>query len=354
MKVVVITNIPAPYQVKFCKELQESKCMEFSYIFCEGTTDERPKYWQIDLSDNCIVLDESKKIEIGKGRYLNSDISKVLEKVEPDVIIAGGFGVLTNYMAYKWAKKNRRKFIIWTEISRKPKNLKIYKRLYSKLDGILACGIKAQRQYESVFTHIPVLNFSYPADLDNKLRINRTYEQDAICFLYASRFVEGFASVECLKAFKLLADKYTDIRLLMSSYGPLLKQCEEYVAEHKLEEKVEFRLTMNSWEDVNKLYEDSDVLLYPAAFAGWGLVIPEAMAAGMPVITADGVGAADLVDSEQIVDNSVEGIKDAMEMYLLNPQKLREVGMKNREKAKSLLYSCKVKELEDLIIKIVK
>jgi glycosyltransferase involved in cell wall biosynthesis len=39
-------------------------------------------------------------------------------------------------------------------------------------------------------------------------------------------------------------------------------------------------------------YEAADVLCVPSRYDGWGLVVPEGLAAGLPVIATDRMGAA--------------------------------------------------------------
>src|SRR5690606_13612865 len=51
------------------------------------------------------------------------------------------------------------------------------------------------------------------------------------------------------------------------------------------------------WEELPAIYARADVLCAPSRHDGWGLVVPEGLAAGLPVIATDRTGAAiDLVD----------------------------------------------------------
>jgi glycosyltransferase involved in cell wall biosynthesis len=44
-------------------------------------------------------------------------------------------------------------------------------------------------------------------------------------------------------------------------------------------------------------YAEADALLLPSRFDGWGLVVHEGLASGMPVVVSDACGAADLIES---------------------------------------------------------
>jgi glycosyltransferase involved in cell wall biosynthesis len=82
--------------------------------------------------------------------------------------------------------------------------------------------------------------------------------------------------------------------------------------------------------ELQSRYEDADVLVFPTLSDGFGMVATEAMARGLPVITTDQAGAADLIQHEVnglIVEAaSTEALKDALEWCLDNRDRL--VGMR--------------------------
>lgn len=55
-------------------------------------------------------------------------------------------------------------------------------------------------------------------------------------------------------------------------------------------------LGFTPWEELPSLYSGHDILVVPSRYDGWGMVVPEGLAAGMPVLATDQMGAArDLV-----------------------------------------------------------
>ena len=54
--------------------------------------------------------------------------------------------------------------------------------------------------------------------------------------------------------------------------------------------QVEF-LGFRQWDELPAIYARADVLCAPSRYDGWGLVVPEGLAAGMPVIATDMMGA---------------------------------------------------------------
>ena len=61
---------------------------------------------------------------------------------------------------------------------------------------------------------------------------------------------------------------------------------------HLSEHIIVYDQPFNTFEDRVEPFKNSDILLYPSRYSGWGLVIPEALAAGLPVISTTDVESA--------------------------------------------------------------
>lgn len=46
------------------------------------------------------------------------------------------------------------------------------------------------------------------------------------------------------------------------------------------------------WDDVPDIYRTADVLCAPSRYDGWGLIVPEALAAGLPVVASSSMGSS--------------------------------------------------------------
>jgi glycosyltransferase involved in cell wall biosynthesis len=80
-----------------------------------------------------------------------------------------------------------------------------------------------------------------------------------------------------------------------------------------------------SSEELRKRYQRSDVFVFPSFFEGFGLVILEAMACGLPVIATSASGAEDLIDQgcgRLIATGSLEGLVEAFRWFGDNRGKL--------------------------------
>jgi glycosyltransferase involved in cell wall biosynthesis len=91
---------------------------------------------------------------------------------------------------------------------------------------------------------------------------------------------------------------------------------------------------------LNQYYSQASVLVLPSLIDGFGLVVVEAMACGIPVIVTVNTGASDIitdgVEGFIIPIRDVEALKDKLEWCYSHPQELAEMGRAARRKAEEL------------------
>jgi glycosyltransferase involved in cell wall biosynthesis len=77
---------------------------------------------------------------------------------------------------------------------------------------------------------------------------------------------------------------HSNLRLVVLGDGPDRAYLEAALSPFK--ERVEF-LGFQKWQALPEIYWKADVLCVPSRYDGWGLVVPEGLAAGLPVIASD-------------------------------------------------------------------
>jgi len=87
---------------------------------------------------------------------------------------------------------------------------------------------------------------------------------------------------------------------------------------------------------------EAEVFVFPSLFEGFALVILEAMAAGLPVITTPNTAGPDLIEDGKegliVPAGDVEALRTAMESLLNNPERARTMGHAAHEKAKEYTW----------------
>lgn len=115
------------------------------------------------------------------------------------------------------------------------------------------------------------------------------YNRGTTTFLCAGALIPRKGVVLLAQAFRRLAERDTNVRLRFLGDGPLSARLRELLA--PVASLVTF-VGFKDWGELPEEFGKADVLCTPSLHDGWGLVVPEALASGMPVIASDRTGAA--------------------------------------------------------------
>ncbi len=117
---------------------------------------------------------------------------------------------------------------------------------------------------------------------------------DKPLILYASKLIPRKRPGDLLAAFRMLCEGGVEAALVFVGSGGLEQGLRDQVCRHKLPD-VYFAGFQNQSE-LPKFYAVADVFVLPAENEPWGLVINEAMCAGLPIFASEEIGAVpDLV-----------------------------------------------------------
>lgn len=128
----------------------------------------------------------------------------------------------------------------------------------------------------------------------------------------------------------------TDYRLEIVGDGPYLEKLRSMAVE------LGVPVTFHGWIDkstggLRELYETSAIFAHPSLAESFGLVVLEAMLAGLPAVVVRGGGAAELVGaaSIQVPPADVRGLGDALSELIHDAAKRQELGSAARLSAES-------------------
>ena len=286
MKVHILTDIPSPYQVEFFNEIARREAVDLSVAYLRDADPAR--LWEpAQAQYECWTISESRA---------------VLSEAERSVCEAD-FAVF-NYYNHPLAEtliarraETGKPWCFWGERPglRQPQfastlfrrwKLKALRRSHAPIWGI---GEFAVEQYRMEFGEKRTYqNLPYFSDLD-RFVVERRSSRSELLFLFVGSLIRRKGVDLMARAFVRVAREFPHVRLKIAGAGCL----EHTIAQtlHPVRERVEF-VGFKHWQELPELYASADVLCVPSRYDGWGLVVPEGLAAGLPVIATDRMGAA--------------------------------------------------------------
>ena len=114
--------------------------------------------------------------------------------------------------------------------------------------------------------------------------------------------------------------------IIIGKAGKMIKELKKIISNKQLENIIEF---IESNDKIEEYYKNIDLMVHPALFEEFGLVVQEAIVCGTPVLTSKMVGASELLEmgDENIFlmeNSSKDEIIKGLEYFLLDADNLKE------------------------------
>lgn len=236
----------------------------------------------------------------------------------PDVLLLHGYNQPTNLLALLLAKMLGIKVLMRGDTRLNPRHQlergkTTFKRLLFRLiDGFLAIGSLNQAYYQAYgvsserifFAPFCVQNNFFRLDperrLESRSKLRKQFDipSEATVVLFAAKLVAQKRPEDLLLAFKNISNEFPNACLFFVGSGQEEHPLREH-AERMHLQNVHF-LGFKNQSELPAVFAASDIFVLPSSDEAWGLVVNEVMAAGLPVIVSDDVGAApDLVEGKE-------------------------------------------------------
>ena len=150
--------------------------------------------------------------------------------------------------------------------------------------------------------------------------------------LSVSRFVPSKRHDLLLAAFQRVLQQIPSARLVLVGDGPTLPRSKKIAAELGISHRVEF---VGHSDNVVKFYQSADVFVHTALYEGFGMVITEALACGVPVVTSSEGGPREILSGDVggfLVEPSLEKIAEKIVLLLCDPELRRRMGKAGRKR----------------------
>lgn len=287
----------------------------------------------------------------------NRKLCQALESARPKVIFVNGWGFRGSLMAIKWAKKKGCRIVVMSETRRVDGERSSFgewvkRRIVSMCDAGL-CGGESHRRYlEEIGLPKERVALGYNA-VDNHFFSKSGNEKSFSVgdsevariltpyFLASNRFVERKNLRRLLMAYAIYAEcilgagKQEVWPLVLLGSGELRMKLEALCEELDIKvlsfekgnglnpnsDKIKLPIGgglvvfagFRQIEELPSFYGSAGAFIHPALSEPWGLVINEAMASGLPILSSKNVGAA-----EELVRDGING-------FTFDPEDVKEL-----------------------------
>lgn len=308
MKVLFLTNIPSPYRVDFFNEF--GKYCDLTVLFERKKSTERDESWNFYKFNTFRgIFLNGKGISADKAFCI--DVIKFLNDKSYDNIICSTFADPTGMLAIQYMKLHHISYYLECDggFAKSGKGLKEQlKRYFIKgAKGYFSTGHLCDlyyRQYGADITKI----YRYPFSSLHKSNLQKTCisnkEKDQLrkklevkekyMVLTVGQFIYRKGFDVLLKAMRFISD---DVGVYFVGGSPI----KEYIQiQKRYNLKNAHFISFKNKEKLAEYFKAADLFAFPTREDIWGLVVQEAMAYGLPVVSTDRCAAAlELIQNEK-------------------------------------------------------
>ena len=301
--VVIIHNIITPYKTLLINELYKIRS-NLKVLYMAETESNRDWFINKDEMKFPYEIVSDGKLQNHNRFKIAAKIWRRLNYIRPDVIILGGYIYPSCWLGFIWSKLKKKKVILWSSTTQTDHNRKFLKEKvkslfikrcdaanvygYKSRDYLAKLGLKQDAIFIKGNTTDNSFYHTHAAELRKKRDI--FIKETGLArynFLYIGRFSEEKNIFHLLRAYKKL-EPQNNWGLILVGDGPLNKEITGYIKNNSI--KNVFMPGFQQKENVPKFLAVSDIFILPSTSETWGLVVNEAMAAGLPVFVSKKCG----------------------------------------------------------------
>ena len=354
-RVLLVTNIPTPYRIPLFNVLNELLAgagYQLRVVF--GAHGYARRKWTLDMSacafDYTIL--QSKPLTLSqqaeKAIFRYSGLTKALHSFLPDIVITSGFSLAT-FKVMRYCRANKRPFLIWSgAIPRKGYPIPAWRTwqrrfLVAHASGGVVYGTRAKEYLvhlgmpeDQVAIAINTVDTDFFQRKTEVYRSQTAHNSDKHTFLYVGHLTRGKRLDLLLLALAELRKHRNDFILVVVGDGPERASLEQMTNTYHLHSFVQFE-GYKQRDELPKYLARAHCFIFPSDYDIWGLVLNEAMAAGLPCVASIHAGA-----TTDLIENGVNGfnvefsettrVTDTLNWLLNHPEERQMLGLKAQKK----------------------
>lgn len=310
MKILWVNSSFLDYRIPVYKRLNELSGGNFYIVYSRTMVPERIPYKiEAAIGNHAIAIDGENQLCIGKSDTLAnknlriprpSGLYKAIKEVNPDIIIGEGFFQWTPF-ALRYSITHRKPLFIgyertkWTERDC-PKWRALYRKVVDKFTRGYLCNGILTKEYlmdELKVSEKKITTGTMSADSEGLAKASLSISpeeraafkhslglhEEGITYLYSGYLIPRKGVDYLLQAWMKHIQTYPKDQLLLVGGGELQESLSKTYGGEK---SIHFMGTV-VYDTIYRYYNAADVFVIPTLEDNWSLVVPEAMACGLPV-----------------------------------------------------------------------
>ena len=330
-RVAFISVVPSPYQRDLFAALARRAEIEIEVFYLEHASPDSP--WpERPLASYEHVL-PGFWFPIGHARcHWNWNLP---DPDDFDILVCN---TLLTSLTGQWLMRGpwrRRPWIFWGE--RPGRSSALHDRIAAPLHharAIAAIGSRAVREYGARFPQTQIVDIPYHCELAPFLHTPRPSATEEPVFLFCGQMIARKGVDVLLAAFAqiphgrlLLVGREAELPEMLSALPAAVRTRIDYAG-------------FQPPEELPRFFAQAQVFILPSRYDGWGVVVNQALGAGLPILCSDQVGAGlDLVTPEvnglHFPAGDVSALASAMRRCLDEPGLLTAWSAASRERSKA-------------------
>lgn len=344
-RIGLLMDYPSPHMVSFLNAIAEREDLLAEVVYCGGLAPERR--WGSPVGQLPHHILKGTRVLNG-GFHVSIDLIPTMRSMNVDAwVINTCYGSPDTIIAAWWLG---RKAVPWVYMNEPPRprtrwlsagKLLPLRFVVRRAWGVIGMGEKAIEMYRSLLDgDRPMTSIPYYILLDEffqlplpEVPVNRRPLQ----FLTCSQMIHRKGLDILLQACEQLQPG--DWQLTLLGDGPLRRKLEEAFGRSFPRGRVIFRGEV-PYDQRHEAFAGHHVFVFPSRWDGWGMVVPEALAAGLPVVATDRVVAA-----HEFIRNGINGfvvpaenpgaLSERMGHFLRHPECIGEMAVAGRQSLKN-------------------
>ena len=343
-RVVFLSVVPSPYQRDIFAALARRDDVDLRVDYLEAAAPDSP--WpEKPLPDYSRIL-RGFWFPIGSARcHVNLPLPDYRDF---DVVVLNTMMSVTAQCLMRLRLRGKR-WIFWGErlADRAPSRRDAFHRCLTaplrRAAAIVGIGSLANRQYTARFPEARHYCIPYHCELAPFFLTPPARDPENVTFFFCGQMIARKGLHDLLNAFAALTQSHPNVRLLLAGRKAELPSLLGALPESVCD-RIEYA-GFQAPEQLPRHFARADVFILPSRYDGWGVVVNQALGAGLPIICSDAVGAGyDLIEPEvnglRFPVGDVTALTACMERFASNPTLAPQWGSVSRARAEEWTPDC--------------